>query len=163
MTKEEIIDKLEMMPHPEGGYYIETYRSHKTALINKNDIERNISTAIYYLLGEGDFSTFHRLKFTELWHFHYGCPAEIVEITPNGEVIKTVIGVDILNGQVPQYIIKGGNWFAAKPLTKSAEDYVLVGCTVAPGFEFEDFEIGIAEELIKEFPQHEELILSFKK
>ncbi|OHX65236.1 cupin domain-containing protein [Flammeovirga pacifica] len=163
MTKQEVIDQLDMTPHPEGGFYVETYRSHKTAFVNKNELERNISTAIYYLLGEGDYSTFHKLKFTELWHYHTGCPVEVVEITPKGELIKTIVGIGLKEGQQPQYVIKGGNWFAARPLTKSSEDYVLVGCTVAPGFEFEDFEIGLYDNLIKEFPQHKEIISLFKK
>ncbi|AZQ62220.1 cupin domain-containing protein [Flammeovirga pectinis] len=163
MTKSEIIQQLQLEPHPEGGFYAETYRSHKTVLLPEDKLERNVSTAIYYMLGKGDFSTFHRLKFTEIWHYYDGSPVKLVEITPEGELIETIVGKDFSKGQVPQYIIKGGNWFAGAALIDDEEGYTLIGCTVAPGFEFQDFEIADTNVLKKEYPKYSELIDRFKK
>ncbi|NLR92198.1 cupin domain-containing protein [Flammeovirga agarivorans] len=163
MTKDELINHLNMMPHPEGGYYVETYRSHKIGMINKNNIERNASTAIYFLMGDNDFSTFHKLKFTEIWHHYDGNPVEIVEITPKGELKRSIVGKDFLKGETPQHVITGGNWFAARTIESEGSDYVLVGCTVAPGFEFEDFEIADVNKLAVDYPDHKEIIMEFKK
>ncbi|NME70909.1 cupin domain-containing protein [Flammeovirga aprica] len=163
MKKDEIIKFLEMTPHPEGGYFYETYRSHKTIEVNSDRLERNASTAIYYLMGKDEFSTFHRLKYTEIWHHYDGARVKIVEITPSGELKETIVGKDFLAGEVPQYVIKGGNWFAARALVEKEDDFVLVGCTVAPGFEFEDFEIANIDNLTEEHPQYAEIIQSFKR
>ncbi|KXX67271.1 cupin domain-containing protein [Flammeovirga sp. SJP92] len=163
MKKNDIIEFLGMTPHPEGGYFYETYRSHKSIEVNADGVERNASTAIYYLMGKNEFSTFHKLKYTEIWHHYDGARVKIVEITPNGELIETIVGKNFLEGEVPQYVIKGGNWFAARALVENEDDFVLVGCTVAPGFEFEDFEIANIDVLVEEFPDHTEIIQSFKR
>src|ERR1035437_2266489 len=114
---DQIIRKLDLKPHPEGGFYRETYRS--DGVINENSLsygyhgERNLSTCIYFLLTSNAFSAFHRIRQDEIWHFYDGSPIELHSITQNGIYIKTVIGRDFDLGQVPQFVVPGGSWFAA--------------------------------------------------
>lgn len=152
------IEKLKLKPHPEGGWYKEVYRSDKTirskALSNNFTGNRNLSTAIYFLLERGDFSAFHRIKSDEIWHFYDGDILEIVEINPSGKLTVYHHGLDAETGAFPQVVIKAGNWFAARPLG----GYALVGCTVSPGFDFKDFEMASKTKLIAQFPQHKAIL-----
>lgn len=162
---EKIVQLLKLQPHPEGGFFKETYRSE--GIIQPESLEsdykgnRNYSTCIYYLLTSDVFSAFHRIRQDEIWHFYQGSPIELHMITPSGEYSKNLIGNDIEKGQVPQFVVHGGNWFAASVMQK--DDYSLAGCTVAPGFDFQDFEMAKYDELIRCFPQHLQIIKKFTR
>lgn len=157
------IEKLKLLPHPEGGYYKETYRSEE--IINRDHLpqrfigHRNISTSIYYLLQNGQFSKLHRIKSDEIWHFYDGCGLIIYSIDNNGKLTKNKLGINIEEGESPQILIKAGDWFGAK--VSKPDSYCLAGCTVSPGFHFEDFEMGNREELTKLFPEYLSIINDF--
>lgn len=153
LTAEDYIKNLNLNPHPEGGYYRETYRS---PLIVKRDSigqqftgARSCSTGIYFLLQKGQVSHFHRIKSDEMWHFYQGNPLEIIEVSEDGGLIKTVLGPSILEGQCLQYVVKAGHWFGAQILNPEKASFALVGCTVAPGFDFKDFELAQNNEIMK--------------
>lgn len=159
-----IVEKLKLKPHPEGGFYAETYRSSDTLDVSKlaqwqskQVISRPVSTAIYYLLSKSDFSALHRIKSDECWHHYSGEAFEIIEITPSGELKKTVLGSRLAEGQIPQYVVPAGNWFASRLYRQDAE-YGLVGCTVSPGFDFSDFVMARRADLKAKFPKHAALI-----
>ena len=150
---ESLVKQLELTAHPEGGYFRETYRS--SGSIKKDSVEpgmngpRNYSTAIYFLLDEKRPSKFHRIKSDEVWHFYLGSPLEIVEIDEHNKVIKTVLGPSLNEGQTLQYVVKKNRWFGSRLLTGGTADFGLVGCTVAPGFAFDDFEMATGGQLNK--------------
>lgn len=154
------INHLQLQPHPEGGWYKETYRSEDeisvAGLPNRFSASRVVSTGIYFLLEDGDFSAFHRIKSDEMWHFYAGDTLEIFVIDEQGELEVICLGADIANGEVFQAVVKAGAWFASKP--KSTAVFSLVGCTVAPGFDFDDFEMAQCDLLVAEFPKHTLLI-----
>jgi predicted cupin superfamily sugar epimerase len=155
MTAKKIIQKLNLKQHPEGGYYGETYRS--TQLVtHKNGASRSISTAIYFLLEGNNKSHFHRIQSDELWFFHQGAPLEIIFIE-NSQIHTTIVGNDIDDGQTPQICIPANTWFGAK--VTDEKDYSLVSCTVAPGFDFLDFELAERNALLHEFPHLQDIIL----
>ncbi len=145
-----------MEKHPEGGFFVETYRCPQKSYFEDFSGDRNTSTAIFYLLEEKDFSSFHRIRSDEMWHFYQGGPLKIVEISPQGELIETILGNQFLEGQKIQYVVKAGHWFASYPLEGSR--YCFVGCTVAPGFDFQDFELGQRKVLSEQYPQHTQII-----
>ncbi|MBL4740393.1 MAG: cupin domain-containing protein [Sneathiella sp.] len=144
MTADEIIEKLGMKPHPEGGYYVETYRDTH----NCKDGTRAHSTAIYYLLKAGDYSHWHRVDVAEAWHFYAGSPLELSISDENELAEKITLGPDILMGERPQVIVKPGEWQSARPLG----NWTLVGCTVAPGFEFSGFEMALRNWVPSNWP-----------
>lgn len=156
----QIIRTLDLQPHPEGGFFRETYRS--AGLIRRDSLDsgypgaRNYSTCIYFLLTSEVFSAFHRIRQDEIWHFYDGSPIELHVISDDGRYTKTLIGRDLDQGQVPQWVVPGGAWFAATVVQQDA--YALLGCTVAPGFDFLDFELPTREELTGKFPHHGGLI-----
>ncbi len=160
---EKIIKKLGLKPHPEGGYFKETYRS--KGEIKENSLpsdfcsKRNYSTCIYFLLTSETFSAFHKIKQDEIWHFYDGSPIELHIISPEGGHSKHIIGRDFSKGEVPQFVVPNNHFFAAKLLNDY--DYSLVGCTVSPGFEFGDFELPSKKELIAKFPEHSSIISEF--
>jgi uncharacterized protein len=154
-----IIKFLGLNKHPEGGFYKETYRSASKSNFEDFDGERNLATGIYYLLEENDFSAFHRIKSDETWHFYDGEVLELIEIDKDGELILTLIGNDVKEGDVPQYTVKAGNWFAAR----SRGAFSFVGCTVYPGFDFQDFEMADRESLINQYPDYEDVISLFTR
>ena len=155
-----IIDKFNLLPHPEGGYYKETYRSPEmisgSALPKRFKNDRSYSTAIYFLLEQGDFSAFHKIQSDECWHFYFGQTLIIQVVLLNGRLVTVKLGQNISEGDVFQYVVPAGSWFAAEPATGT--DYALVGCTVAPGFDFNDFVLANPVELSKQFPQHRALV-----
>lgn len=155
MTANDWINKLTLLPHPEGGYYKETYRSPEDSAFKGFEGNRNISTAIYFLLQEKDKSHFHRIQSDELWFFHEGEALEIF-ILREKEVEVIALGKNIHAGEQLQAIIPAGLWFGAR--LKYQEGYALVSCTVAPGFDFRDFELGKRGELMELFPQHAGMI-----
>jgi len=159
-TAEYWINQLRLRPHPEGGYYRETYRS--LEIIPKADLpkrysgKRSFATAIYFLLRGNQFSAFHRLKSDEIWHFYNGSPVYIFVIGKEGHLTTAKLGLDAEEDEQPQFVIKAGTWFAAK--LGKAKSYALIGCTVTPGFDFADFEMGKRSELRRQFPRHCALI-----
>ncbi len=154
------IEKLQLEAHPEGGYFRQTYRAdviiEKTALPASYSGDRAVSTAIYFLLEGKNFSAFHRLRSDEMWHFYAGDPLVVHVIGPEGKYSTILLGSDPEAGQVFQAVVKAGCWFASH--VADWKGWALVGCTVAPGFDFEDFELGKREELVAKYPQHGEVI-----
>ncbi len=159
-TVKELIEKFNLLPHPEGGFYKETYHSEesisKEALPARFTSDRNFSTAIYFLLEQGNFSTFHRIQSDECWHFYAGQTLHVHVIHPDGKYELLKLGNDIVNGKTFQAIVPAGCWFASE--TAPGGEFSFVGCTVSPGFDFADFELAKGEELSKQFPKHGELI-----
>jgi uncharacterized protein len=154
MTQKIIID-LGLGPHPEGGYFKEVYRSSKK--ISTEQGERSLATSIYYYLESMDFSSWHRLKSDELWHYYSGDGLTIHKIDPEGKLTHVRLGdLSVDSGKEAQTIIPAGTWFAAE--VDCVHSYILVGCTVFPGFDYADFELAKMEELIALFPQHEAII-----
>lgn len=155
-----LIDKLRLLPHPEGGYYKEAYRSAESieagALPGRFGGTRSFATSIYFLIEKGNFSALHKIKSDETWHFYEGDPLEVIEINSEGELKTTLVGNKPEEGQLFQYTVKANTWFGSR--VKQGGSYSLVGCTVAPGFDFKDFELGARNQLIKMFPRHEDLI-----
>lgn len=154
------IERLGLLPHPEGGYYKETYRAtesiHQGALPDRYTGGRAFSSAIYYLLANDDFSTFHRLCSDEIWHYYAGCPLHIHVIDPIGNYQRLTLGTQVEVGERPQLAVLANHWFAAEPAHDEA--FTLAGCTVAPGFEMADFEMASAETLAATYPEHADLI-----
>jgi predicted cupin superfamily sugar epimerase len=163
MKAEELITHFMMLPHPEGGWYKENYRSNEifpgTALPERFGGNREFATAIYFLLEQGNYSAFHRLKSDECWHFYDGDPLEIFIIREDGRFDKITLGRDFGNNQYYQFVVPANCWFASRPAPGSA--FSFVGCTVSPGFDFADFEIADADMLAVNYPQYEKLIRSF--
>lgn len=159
-TVSDLIDKLNLVEHPEGGYYAETYRAKDllkvAGLPDRFGADRSASTAIYFLLPAGTFSALHRIKSDEGWHFYAGAPLRVHMLSEEKEYYYQDLGSDLAAGQTFQYIVPHGVWFGAEPLAE--EGYSLVGCTVAPGFDFADFEMGKAKKLSRIYPNHTELI-----
>lgn len=152
---EKIVAAFDLTPHPEGGFYKETYRA-SLSLTSLPDIfngSRAASTAIYYLLPGGAKSAFHRIKSDELWHFYEGGPLKIVEIDPNsGDVFESILGPPSTGGRY-QHLVPANRWFGAMPMPEST--YSFVGCTVAPGFDFQDFELAAADDFFATYPSAE--------
>ena len=157
---EALIERYNLLPHPEGGWYQETYRSstriREACLPAAFGGDRVLATNIYFLLEEGNFSAFHRIKSDECWHFYAGQTLEIFVLLPDGTASVTRLGSDISNDEQFQFVVPANFWFASRPATGSR--YCFVGCTVSPGFDFQDFELATANELSDLFPQHEQLI-----
>lgn len=143
-----IIERLHLEPHPEGGYYRQLYG-------NDDAGKKDIST-IYYMLTDNDKSAFHRLhNVTEIWYYHEGGPLNIYVIDTDGKLKVHNLSPE---GEM-QVVILPEQWFAAE--IPSKKGYCLVGCAVAPAFSFENFELGDKDALIRQFPQHSELIENF--
>ena len=156
----QLIQKYNLEPHPEGGWYKQTYKSNEeiaeSALPERFGANRFFSTAIYFLLEQGNFSAFHRIKSDECWHFYAGDALLIYIIEQTGELKVISLGNDLEKGQSFQYVVPANCWFASRPAPIS--EYCFVGCTVSPGFEFEDFELADATELSVMYPQHKSII-----
>ena len=159
-TAQYFVEQYGMQAHPEGGWYKETYRADEAIqqahLPVRFKGDRSFSTAIYFLLEDEQFSAFHRIQSDELWHFYYGGALNVYVIHDSGlmEIIR--LGNNPDRGEVFQAVVKAGCWFASKPA--KADTFSLVGCTVAPGFDFADFEMAEREALIRQYPQHKEVI-----
>lgn len=143
---EQLIADYQLAPHPEGGYFKETYRA-ATTLAGTG---RSLSTAIYYLLPQGQRSLLHRIGADEVWHFYVGDPLLVVELQPGAQAKVTRLGRDHGRGERLQHVVPAGTWFGALPAPGSA--FSLVGCTVSPGFEFSDFELARRDVLLPQFP-----------
>jgi len=154
------IDGLELRGHPEGGYYRESYRSDE--IMSREHLparfsgDRAFSTAIYYLLEGEDFSALHVIKSDELFHFYDGSSLTVHVIDPDGTHTVIRLGRNITAGEVPQAVVRAGRLFGA--LVEDTTSFALVGCTVAPGFDFADFEVPDRAQLLSRYPQHRKLI-----
>ena len=158
MTAQHYIEHLQLLPHPEGGYYKESYRSPGSipgSCLPGFAGDRSFSTAIYFLLEQGDFSAFHRIKSDECWHFYEGGTL-LIHVLQNGGYACNKLGKEISKGEVLQFVVPAGAWFASEPA--DGISFALVGCTVAPAFDFGDFEMAKKESLVQEFPEHTSLI-----
>ena len=159
------VEKLKMQLHPEGGWFKETYRSEEVVLgehlPNRFGDARHFSTAIYFLLEGKQFSAFHRIKSDEMWHFYYGSPLHVYVINEEGQLQIIKLGNNPEAGEEFQAVVKAGCWFASKPAVE--DSFCLVGCTVSPGFDFQDFEMANGNELAAQYPQHTEIILSLTR
>ncbi len=131
-SAEEIIRLLDLKPHPEGGHYRETFRD------DRGDGKRAASTAIYFLLAAGEVSHWHRVDAAEVWLWHAGAPLELSIAPPDGPASRSVLSADLAAGELPQGVVPPGFWQSAKSLGA----WTLVSCTVAPGFQFESFELA---------------------
>lgn len=152
----EIRDRLRLLPHPEGGAYREVFRSPAIVSHPLTAAPRNAATAIYYLLEAGDFSAFHRVCSDETWHLYDGGPLELHLIDGNGDHRMVLLGADVIAGQVPQFTIPAGTLQAARPAPQAP--HALCGCTVAPGFDFADFEMPPRRDLLAAHPGLAEII-----
>ncbi len=157
---ETLIATFGLQLHPEGGWYKETYRSE--VMLEADCLpaaftgKRALSTGIYFLLEQGNFSAFHRIQSDECWHFYAGHSLEIFVISPYGDLTITSLGSDFMSGELFQFVVPANCWFASRPATGSA--FCFVGCTVAPGFSFDDFELADAAVLSGQYPAHAQLI-----
>ena len=160
MTAEYFIKHLQLQSHPEGGFFKETYRSEgiitSKYLPASFNSDRNYSTAIYFLLQQGDYSAFHRIGSDECWHFYEGRTLLIHVIDEDGKYSCIRLGRKIHDGEVFQFVVPANCWFASEPAPGT--EFALVGCTVAPGFDFADFEMADQKNLMKAYPQHHSII-----
>ena len=161
----EIVKLLKLIPHPEGGYYREVYRSgeilNRKALPSRYKGDRPLSTSIYYMLIGEQISHFHRLKSDEIWHFNTGTTIILHLLDEKSGYQKINLGNNLHLNERPQCIIKQGIYFSAELTDKNS--FALIGCTVAPGFDFDDFEFANVESLIKLFPDLTDLIKRLSK
>ncbi|WP_348762052.1 cupin domain-containing protein [uncultured Salinisphaera sp.] len=156
----ETVRALSLSPHPEGGHYRQTYCADEAiaddALPARYDGARAHATAIYFLLAAGEVSHLHRLASDEVWHFYRGTSLVVHVLAPDGRHVAHRLGHNTTHGEVCQLVVPRGHWFGAE--LAAPDGYALVGNTVAPGFDFADFELARADDLAAAFPQHAELI-----
>ncbi len=165
-TADQIIERLKLVPLTiEGGYYRETYRAELTvpagALPNYYVGERTVSTAIYYLLTPNTFSAIHIVKSDEVFHFYAGDAAEMLQLWPDGSAKVVIISNDLAAGHEPQHVVPAGVWQGCR-LVRGGE-WALMGCTVAPGFDYADFALGDRAQLIVSHPAHADMISALTK
>ena len=158
LTARILVDQLKLQPHPEGGFFRETYRDALTltGLPEGFSGPRSASTAIYYLLERGDMSALHRIASDEVWHHYAGGALTVHVLHPSGRHEVLRLGLDLAAGERPQAVVPAGAWFGAR--LEGDHDFALVGCTVAPGFDFRDFELGTREALLADFPDQAALV-----
>lgn len=161
MKAEEYIKQLQLEPHPEGGFYKPTYASELSASFEHG--ERQLYTSIYFLLRSEDVSHLHRLQSDELWYFHAGSSLTIHMITPAGEYEEITLGLQVEQGEVPQFVVPKHTIFGSS--VRDQDTFALAGCMVSPGFDFADFELFSQDELLGSYPQHEKVIrkLAYKE
>lgn|SRR5512133_2367626 len=160
LSADDIKKQLGLVAHPEGGFYVQTYKSQdrlpKDSVDKRYAGARAAGTAIYYLLEPGTFSEMHRLKSDEIFHFYLGDPVEMLQLWPDGSSRRVVLGSDLKGGQNLQVVVPKDVWQGSH-LVEGGR-LALLGCTVAPGFEFEDYASGSRESLIRQYPREQELI-----
>lgn len=154
------ISKLGLAKHPEGGWFKEIYRADESVkaehLPERYKGERHHSTSIYFLLTSDTFSAFHRIKSDELWHFYTGSSVTVYMIDVKGNYSEVKLGSNAEDGEVFQCVIPKNVWFGA--MVNEPDSFSLVGCTVSPGFHFDDFELAERKELLKLYPKHTDII-----
>jgi predicted cupin superfamily sugar epimerase len=148
-----LVTTLGLEPHPEGGFFRETFRA--PLIVAAPQGARAASTAIYFLLPAGSFSALHRVRSDEVWHHYDGDPVEIYTLHDDGSHQLARLGRDLSRGERPQVVVPAGVWQAAVPVGST---FALCGCTVAPGFDFADFEMPVRADLIATFPEVRELV-----
>jgi uncharacterized protein len=163
---EKIIKKLKLIPHPsEGGFFFETYRSDeriiKDVLPDRYKDVRCFSTCIYYMLTHDSFSEMHNLQSDEIFHFYLGDPVEMLHLYPDGSVRRIIFGNDILNGMELQVVVPKNVWQGARLI--DGGNFALMGTTVSPGFEFNDYLTGKRELLINNYPEYRDLIIKLTR
>lgn len=158
---ESYISMLHLTRHPEGGWFRETYRAELLVEVPWASEKRSACTLIYYLLESGDFSSFHRIRSDESWHFYDGSSVEIYWFDIAGKLRQILLGKNVLSGEVLQCVVPAGCWFASR--VKDPGTFSLVGCTVAPGFDFSDFELADRNEMIECYPEKKEFIISLTR
>jgi uncharacterized protein len=163
MTAEEIIRLLKLKPHPkEGGFFAETYRAEEaipwSVLPQRYPGPRAFGTSIYYLLTAATFSAMHRLQSDEIFHLYLGDPVEMLQLSPDGTGQTIVLGYDLRVGMQPQVVVPRGVWQGSRLV--AGGEFALLGCTVAPGFDFADYEHGRRDDLIGGHPQFHEKIVA---
>jgi uncharacterized protein len=161
LSAQEILELLKLQALPiEGGYFAETYRSglvlQKGALPSSYPGDRSVATAIYYLLTPDTFSTLHRLRGDEIFHFYLGDPVEMLELRADGTGVITLLGQDIASGQKLQHVVPAGVWQGSRLV--AGGEYALLGTTVSPGFDYEDYETGQRDGLIAQYPKFKDRI-----
>lgn len=160
-TEDYFITKLGLEEHIEGGYFKELYRN--SHLIDDSELpsdfegNRSLSTTIYYLLKSGQVSKFHKLKSDEIWFYHYGSPLIVYMIDEQGNLNSVKLGLNIESGEKPQVLVPANRIFGAEVIEK--DSFSFVSCMVSPGFDYRDFEIFKGKDLIKQIPQHREIII----
>lgn len=161
LRAEEVIPLLGLVPHPEGGFFRETFRAEELPIPLPGRGKRSASTAIYFLLRRGDFSAFHRVRSDEAWHHYLGASLELHLIDASAHE-RLVLGPRLELGERPQAVVPRGVLQAARlvasPPSSSEHDFALVGCTVAPGFDFADFEMPSRSALVAELPAHRAIL-----
>jgi uncharacterized protein len=162
-TAQEIIAALNLKPHPiEGGFFRETYRSAGMIPVDSlppgysSQSGRSMGTSIYYLLSSNTFSEMHRLPTEEVFHLYLGGPVRMLQLFPGGGTREVILGSDILAGQHPQLVVPAGVWQGSR--LESGVDFALLGATMAPGFDYADYEQGRRSILAELYPSHAELI-----
>ena len=160
METARVIELLNLQPHPEGGWYAETFRS-PVSIKLPDGRERSAVTSIHFLLEGGRFSAWHRVSSDEIWHFQGGNPLELLTIDPHGASERTLLGPNLDRGMKTHHAVPGGWWQAARSTGTAA--HTLVVCTVSPGFDFADFEMPGREELLGIQPGQRDLILEFTR
>lgn len=157
-TADQLIRHLALQPHPkEGGYFRETYRAADSSPASPRYVgPRCASTAIYYLLTPNTFSALHRLQTDEVFHFYLGSPVRMLQLGPDGHGRSIVLGPDVLNGQQLQLVVPRGVWQGS--LLEPGGEFALLGCTVAPGFEYVDYDSGDRQTLLDQYPAFADLI-----
>ena len=149
MTADDVIRVLQLQPHPvEGGFFRETYRSVATVMAHGG--QRNVSTAIYYLLKPGHVSELHVLPGDEVFHFYCGLPVRMLQLWPDGSGKELILGADIIAGELPQLVVPGDVWQGTHLLGDSG--FAFLGCTVAPGFDYSDYRSASRAELVSQWP-----------
>lgn len=159
MDARELIAALGLAPHPEGGFYREVFRDAGGVVHPTKRERRSCVTCIYFLLERGSFSAFHRVAQTEIWHHLEGGPLELVTLGSDGRSATVVLGKDVGAGEAPVFAVPPHVWQAAAP----KGDFTLASCTVAPGFEFADFEMPARAELLRSFPSQTDLVTRFTR
>ena len=165
LSAEDVIAKLRLIPLPdEGGYYRETFRDNgiiPDSVLSDHGGPRHYSTCIYYLVTPDQFSALHAVRSTEIFHFYAGDPVRMIQITEQGDLNEVILGIDFIHEQAQQMVVEPNVWQGTKLIEGGG--WALLGCTVAPGFDFADFVLGDRAKLIEAFPQHEALILEFTR
>jgi len=163
-TADYFVKNLEMIAHPEGGFYKEIFASAENISDRDLNVEfegsRMLWTSIYFLLRDGEVSNFHRLKSDEMWYYHSGSPLTIYMISPEGELTSEQLGLNIEKGEKPQVLVPKNYIFGS---AMNNAGYALVGCMVSPGFEFKDFELFERNFLLEKYPEYKETIIKLTK
>lgn len=155
LRAEDVIRLLKLAPHPEGGHFAEVFRSSLPVASEAHAGARSASTAIYFLLRSGEFSALHRVRSDEVWHHYAGDPLELHAFSDAGHAVHR-LGNDLVQGERPFAVIPANAWQAARVVESAGatHGFALCGCTVAPGFDFSDFELPSRERMLTHLPEH---------